>query len=124
MAGKRLSPTFTENFAENLDAIRDFLGEDGRTAFARVLDHLFGDLVPTLCQFPRSGRPFFDHPSRSLETRAARRRLRRLIQPGDELREFVLDVYLLLYLVRRNQVFFLSIKHHRQLSFDLHRFWP
>ncbi len=124
MAGKRLSPIFTENFAENLDAIRGFVGEDGRAAFAGLLDHLFDDLVPTLCQFPRSGRPFFDHPSRSLETRVARRRLRRLIQSGDELREFILDEYLLLYLVRRNQVIFLSIKHHRQLSFDLHRFWP
>jgi hypothetical protein len=44
--------------------------------------------------------------------------------PGDDLREFILDEYLLLYLVRRNQVIFLSIKQHRQLSFDLHRFWP
>ena len=124
MAGRRLSAIFIENFAENLDAIREFLGEDGRAAFTRLLNHLFGDLVPTLCQFPQSGRPFFDHPSRSLETRVARRRLRRLFRPGDELREFILDEYLLLYLVRGKQVIFLSIKHHRQLCFDLHRFWP
>ena len=124
MVGKRLSPIFTENFAENLDAIRVFLGEDGRAAFARLPDRLLDDLVPTLCRFPQSGRPFFEHPSRSLETRAARRRLRRLIRPGDELREFILNEYLLLYLVRRSQPIFLSIKHHRQLSFDLHRFWP
>lgn len=124
MAGKRLTPIFTENFADNLDAIRDFLGEDGRAGFARLLDHLFDDLVPTLCQFPQAGRPFFDYPSRSLETRASRRRLRRLIRPGDEFREFILEEHLLLYLVRRNQVIFLSIKHHGQLSFDLHRFWP
>ena len=124
MAGKQLTPVFTENFAKNLDTILDFLGEDGRPAFARLLDHLFADLVPTLCQFPQSGRSFFDHPSRSLETRAARRRLRRLIRLGDDLREFILNEYLLLYLVRGNQVIFLSIKHHRQLSFDLHRFWP
>ncbi len=124
MAGRRFSPIFTENFAENLDAIRDFLGAAGRTAFAGLLDHLFDDLVPTLCQFPQSGRHFFEYPSRSLETRAARRRLRRLIRPGDDLREFILDEYLLLYLVRRSQSIFLSIKHHRQLSFDLLRFWP
>lgn len=124
MAGRRLPPVFTENFAENLDAIREFLGQDGRAAFARLLECLFDDLIPTLCQFPQSGRPFFDHPSRSLETRAARRRLRRLIRPGDDLREFILGEYLLLYLVRENKVIFLSIKHHRQLSFDLHRFWP
>lgn len=124
MAGRRLSPISTENFAQNLDAIRDFLGEDGRVTFARLLDRLFEDIVPTVCRFPQSGRPFFDHPARSLETRAARRRLRRLIRAGDDLREFILDEYLLLYLVRGNHVIFLSIKHHRQLSFDLHRFWP
>ncbi|HSB81385.1 MAG TPA: type II toxin-antitoxin system RelE/ParE family toxin [Candidatus Methylomirabilis sp.] len=124
MAGKRLSPIFTENFAENVDAIRDFLGENGRAAFARLLDRLFDDLLPMLCRFPQSGRAFFDHPSRSLETRAFRRRLRRLMHPGDELREFIVDEYLILYLIRGNQAIFLSIKHHRQLSFDLHRFWP
>ncbi len=124
MAGKRLTPVFTENFAENLDAIRGFLGDDGRAAFTRLLDRLFDDLVPMLCQFPRSGRPLFDHPARSLEARAARRRLRRLLAAGDDLREFILKDYLLLYLVRRNRVLFVSITHHRQLSFDLHRFWP
>lgn len=36
----------------------------------------------------------------------------------------ILDEYLLLYFIRKNQAIFLSIKHHRQLSFDLHRFWP
>jgi plasmid stabilization system protein ParE len=124
MAAKRLSPIFTENSADNLDAIRDFLGENGRVAFARLLDRLFDDLLPMLCQFPQSGRRFFNHPTRSLEARAVRRRLRRLMQPGDALREFIVDEYLLLYLIRGNQAVFLSIKHHRQLSFDLHRFWP
>jgi hypothetical protein len=34
-----------------------------------------------------------------------------------------MDDYLVLYLVRRHQVIFLAVKHHRQLSFDLTRFW-
>jgi len=42
---------------------------------------------------------------------------------GDDLREFVMDDYLVLYLVRRGQVIFLAVKHHRQLSFDLKGFW-
>ena len=57
MGGRRLTPIFTESFAENLEAIRAFL----------------------------------DHPIRSLETRAAVRRLRRLLRPGDDLREFILS---------------------------------
>ena len=51
MAGRRLTPVFTENFAKNLDAAQAFLVRDPIVAF-------------------------------------------------------------------------LAIKHHRQLSFDLHRFWP
>lgn len=54
MAGRRLTPVFTENFADNLEAIRGFLGEEGRAAFARLLDRLLDDIVPTLCQFPLS----------------------------------------------------------------------
>ncbi|MBI4736071.1 MAG: type II toxin-antitoxin system RelE/ParE family toxin [candidate division NC10 bacterium] len=124
MAGKRLAPLFTENFAGNLDGIRTFLGDEGRAAFDRLLDGIVADLVPTLCQFPRSGRAFLAHPIRSLEARTAIRRVKRSLQPGDNLREFVVGEYILLYLIRGPQIIFLSIKHHRQLSFDLDHFWP
>jgi hypothetical protein len=124
MGGKRLAPLFTENFAGNLDGLRTFLGDEGRAAFGRLLDRLFHDLVPTLCQFPRSGRAFLSHPIRSLEARTATRRLKRSLRPGDDLREFILGEYALLYLSRGRQIIFLSSKHHLQLSFDLHRFWP
>ena len=124
MAGKRFTAVFTENFSENLDAIRIFLGAEGRARFERLLDRLFEDLVPTLCQFPRSGRTFLAHPIRSLEARTAIRRVKRSLQPGDDLREFILGEYILLYLIRGRQIIFLSIKHHRQLSFDLDHFWP
>jgi len=124
MAGRRLTPVFTENFAENLDTIQAFLGAEGREAWERLLDRLFEDLVPTLTQFPQSGRPLLAQPIRSLEARRAIRRLRGVLHPGDDLREFILDDYLLLYLVRDPIVALLAIKHHRQLSFDLHRFWP
>jgi hypothetical protein len=124
MAGKPLAPVFTQNFAENLRAIQTFLGDEGRAAFDHLLDRLFDDLVPTLCRFPFSGRSFLAHPIRSLEARTAVRRLKRALQPGDDLRGFIFDEYLLLYLARDNQLIFLSIKHHRQLSFDLPRFWP
>lgn len=119
----RLRPLFTENFAVNLDSIRLFLEPEGRLAFRRLINRLFQDIVPALCRFPRSGRLFLAHAVRSVEARALVDRLRALLKADDDLREFVLDDYLILYLVRQNRIVFLAIKHHRQLSFDLRRLW-
>jgi len=124
MADRRRTPFFTENFAANLEAIRQFLAPEGEAAFRRLLDRLFDNIVPTLCRFPQSGRPFLGHAVHSLEARALVGRLEGLREPGDDLREFVLDDYLVLYLLRADRVIFLALKHHRQLSFDLDRFWP
>ncbi|HHT9135419.1 MAG TPA: type II toxin-antitoxin system RelE/ParE family toxin [Candidatus Avalokitesvara rifleensis] len=123
MASRRRLPVFTENFTRNLDSIGLFLEPEGTTAFQQLLGRLFDDIIPSLCQYPRSGRMFLQHPVRSKEAQVLLRRLKTLIKKGDELREFVVDDYLVLYLFRKTQVIFLSIKHHRQLSFDLRRFW-
>jgi plasmid stabilization system protein ParE len=114
---------FTENFAANLDSVRLFLEPEARAAFRRLLDRLFDDIVPTLCRFPQSGRPLLNHPVRSVEAQALADRLRASLRRGDDLREFVVDDYIVLYLVRGIRLYFLAIKHHRQLSFDLRRFW-
>ncbi|MBI3595998.1 MAG: type II toxin-antitoxin system RelE/ParE family toxin [Nitrospirae bacterium] len=123
MAGRRRTPVFTENFSLNLDALRLFLEPEGRAAFERLLDRLFDDIVPMLCRHSQSGRIFLQHPIRSKEARSLSRKLKTFLKKGDTLREFVVDDYLMLYLHRDRQVVFLSIKHHRQLSFDLRRFW-
>lgn len=121
MAGKR--PRFTENFSTNLTAIEAFVGPHSRTAFHRSLDRLFDEVIPTLCRFPQSGRSFLIRAVKSAKTKAVTNDLRKFLSKGDDLREFVMDDYLVLYLVRRRQTIFLAVKHHRQLSFDLKRFW-
>ncbi len=121
MAGKR--PRFTENFSTNLTAIEAFIGPHSRTAFHRFLDRLFDDVIPTLCRFPQSGRSFLAHAVKSTKVKVLAKGLGKFLNKGDDLREFVMDDYLVLYLVRRHQVIFLAVKHHRQLSFDLRRFW-
>ncbi len=123
MADRRRAPFFAENFSLNLDALRLFLEPEGRAAFERLLDRLFDDIVPMLCRYSQSGRLFLEHPIRSKEARSLSRTLKTFLKKGDELREFIVDDYLILYLHRDRQVIFLSIKHHRQLSFDLRRFW-
>lgn len=121
MAGKR--PRFTENFSANLPAIKQFVAPHSRTAFHRFLDRLFDDVIPTLCRFPQSGRSFLTRTVMSAKAKELTKALSKLLNKEDDLREFVMDDYLVLYLVRRHQVIFLAVKHHRQLSFDLKRFW-
>ncbi len=121
MAGKR--PRFTENFSANLTAIEEFVAPHSRTAFHRFLDRLFDEVIPMLCRFPQSGRSFLTCAVKSAKAKALTKVLRKLLDKGDNLREFIMDDYLVLYLVRQGQVIFLAVKHHRQLSFDLTRFW-
>lgn len=121
MAGKR--PVFTENFSANLTAIESFLSQERASAFKRLLGRLFDDIIPTLCRFPESGRAFLTHPVRSAEARTIVKKLEARLREGETLREFIMDDYLILYLSRRDSVVFLSLKHHRQLSFDFSRFW-
>lgn len=121
MAAKQ--PRFTENFSANLTAIETFLGPQGRSAYRRFLDRLFEETIPSLCRFPQSGRSLLAHTIKSAKAKTLTKVLRRLLGKEDDLREFVTDEYLLLYLVRRGQVIFLAVKHHRQLSFDLKQFW-
>ena len=124
MAGRRRAPVFTENFANSLDSIRLFLEPEAKGAFRHLLDRLFDDIVPMLCRHPASGRRFLSQPVRSLEAQALATRLAGMLARGDDLREFVVNDYLLLYLLRGDRFIFLAIKHHRQLSFDLDQFWP
>lgn len=69
------------------------------------------------------GRPFLDRPAQSVEGQASIDRLKKLIADG-ELREYLTGDYLVLYVLIGGAVALLSIKHHRQLSFDLEKQWP
>ena len=124
MAAAKFQAFFTENFTVNLDALEAFLPPGGQGAFQRTLSRLIDDIVPTLCRFPQSGRSFLAQPVGSVEAQNLAAQLSENLSQGDDLREFIVDDYLVLYLVRQPRIYFLAIKHHRQLSFDLRRFWP
>ena len=123
MAARRFKPVFTENFSTNLSDIKAFLGGEGAQAFERLFERLTQDIVPMLRRFPLSGRSFFQRSIRSKEAQALAQKLRDKLKAEDDIREFITENYLILYVVRRKQIVFLSIRHHRQLTYDLNRFW-
>jgi plasmid stabilization system protein ParE len=118
---------FTTNFERNLEALERFLVEaQAPQAFDALLAELADTVIPNLERFPGMGRPFLDRALHSVEVsngvEALKRKLKRIGQ-GGELREYVLSNYLVLYARFDTTVYFLSIKHHRQLSFDFASFW-
>jgi plasmid stabilization system protein ParE len=113
------------SFLERLDAIEAFLVEaDAGFAFDKLLVDLRATVIPNLQRFPRIGRRYLANPPQSAEALAQLATL----PPGaaDALREYLHGDYLMLYAAMdaNATVYLLSIRHHRQLSFDFARLWP
>lgn len=117
----------TRNFERNLEDIERFLEEnDATSAFDLLLDELTDTVVPNLKSFPKMGRLFLDRPTLSVEAMSRVEKLRALLDSLDgnaDLREYVLSHYLVLYAATEATVYLLSIRHHRQLSFDSEDLW-
>jgi plasmid stabilization system protein ParE len=120
---RRLSVKLTANFERNLESIEQFLREaDLPEAFDTLLDDLLAKVIPNLERFPGLGPALLDQPAGSAESLNTQKALRK--KAGDaELRQYILPGYLILYAVSRDAVHLLSIRHHRQLSFDLDALW-
>ena len=115
----------TASFLERLDAIEAFLTEaDAAFAFDDLLAELRTTVIPNLARFPRIGRRYLGNPPQSAEALAQLATL----PPGaaGALREYLHGDYLMLYTAMDadSTVYLLSIRHHRQLSFDFARLWP
>ncbi len=114
----------TRNFERNLEAIEQFLREqEALPAFGELLDELFTSLLPKLESYPRLGPDFLARRPHSLEGYARLDLILTRLGEGTEVREYISGDYLLLYALRGDQLYLLSIKHHRQLSFDFRGFW-
>ncbi len=119
----------TASFLERLDAIEAFLVEaDAGAAFDDLLAELRATVIPNLQRFPRIGRRYLANPPQSAEALAQLAALP--AGAPDALREYLHGDYLILYSVVdassgvTSSVYLLSIRHHRQLSFDFGRLWP
>ena len=125
---KQLVVRLTANFDRNLADIERFLtAVDAPQAYDGLLDELLDTLIPNLERFPGMGRPFLNRPVGSVEATnalaALRVKLEALMGQPDGLREYVMDNYLVLYALIDGNIQLLSIKHHRQLSFNFDAHW-
>jgi plasmid stabilization system protein ParE len=125
VAERRYRVELAASFLERLDAIEVFLAEaDAAFAFDDLLAELRRTVIPNLARFPRMGRRYLDRPPQSAEALAQLATW----PPGaaGALREYLHGDYLILYTAEdtRDTVHLLSIRHHRQLSFDFARLWP
>lgn len=115
----------TASFLERLDAIGAFLVEaDAAFAFDDLLVDLRAAVFPNLARFPRIGRRYLDNAPQSAEALAQLAALP--AGAAQSLREYRHGDDLMLYAAMdaRATVYLLSIRHHRQLSFDFAGLWP
>jgi plasmid stabilization system protein ParE len=115
----------TASFLERLVAIEAFLTEaDAVFAFDDLLAELRATVFPNLARFPRIGRRYLDNAPQSAEALAQFATLP--AGTANSLREYLHGDHLMLYAATdsRATVYLLSIRHHRQLSFDFAGLWP
>jgi plasmid stabilization system protein ParE len=123
----KIRAKLSANFERNMESIEAFWADaDAPQAFDALIDELLDTVIPNLERFPGMGRPFFERAKRSVEAGMAVERLTaklRAIAQDGELREYVMTNYLVLYARLDATVYLLSIKHHRQISFDFESLW-
>lgn len=115
----------TASFLERLDTSVTVLTEAHAVfAFDDLLAELRATVFPNLARFPRIGRRYLDNPPLSAEALAQLASLP--AGAAGALREYLHGDYLMLYTAVDVDatVYLLSIRHHRQLSFDFARLWP
>ena len=126
-ASSRIAVKLTANFERNLEEIEEFLIDMQATpAYDALLDDLLETVIPNLERFPTMGRSFTALPVRSVETSNAINVLQGKlvkINRNAEIREYVLPHHLLLYVYTGTEIFLLTIRHHKQLSFDFEALW-
>lgn len=120
---------FTDNFERNLEEIECFLADaEQSNTFDRLLDELLEVAIPNLEKYPEIGLAFLQRPARSVEVINAlatvTAKLSILSAEPNMIREYMLKHCILLYAIIGDSIVLLTIRHHRQLTFNLEAYWP
>ena len=124
---------YTANFEANLQGIEAFWTENEfPRGYDRLLDELLDTVVTNLERYPRMGRAFMSRQPESIEAQKLHENLQAKMaahdQPAD-MRGYVMTDYLVLYAIleaaanKPSAIYLVSIKHHKQLSFNFERLW-
>ena len=132
------APTLVEvryaaNFEANLQGIEALWTEKkSPQGYDLLLDELLDTVVTNLERHPRMGRSFMSRQPESIEAQKLHEKLQAKMaayeQPAD-MCEYVVTDYLVLYALldgaadKPSTIYFLSIKHHKQPSFDFEGLW-
>lgn len=116
----RVRVRVAENFESNLENIRAFLiGQEAEPVFAALLEALSFRLAATLEEHPRIGRDWMLRSPESVKGKRLKARIAARLGGKRELREFILDDYLVLYALEDATAVLLAIRHHRQMAYEV-----
>ena len=114
----------TQNFENNLDTIQQyFVDNEVPQQFNTLIENLFGTIIPNLERFPHVGIDFLNRQPSSLEGVNLTESIHQYTKGKGEIREYITGDYLILYALIENNLYLLSIKHHKQLAFDFASTW-
>jgi plasmid stabilization system protein ParE len=104
-------------FKSRMRQIRTFLVSlDAVQVYDRLLDELEHTIYPNLQDFPLLGKPYLEGPVQSTEALMATAKLPR--NAGQILRKYVHDDFVILYAVLPDAIHLISIRHHRESTFN------
>lgn len=120
----RRNVRITSNFDKNLVDIRRFLAGQGvPREFQFLLEQLFETVLPNLESFSEMGVDFLAKAPQSMEGLMRLETFKTASRENTSLREYISGDYLLLYALSGDNRYLLSLRHHRQLSFNFKEHW-
>lgn len=110
----------TENFTDNLDQLQAYFDEvDEPQVFVMVVELVFEKIIPNLKQFPKIGVDFLQKVPNSIEALQVYEQIIEKLDNSLGVREYIFGDFSILYVLNVKEIFLISIKHHREMTYDV-----